>query len=127
MLDLFFDTFDVRPFVDSKGKDMNKARTPRIRPTAGVNEEDDNFVVEFLMPGMDSESLKLQVVDEELCIEASRTSTKYKQWHGKLSEKIALTEGIDCDAIEADYKNGILTVILPKKTKKQKIKEIKIN
>ena len=127
MLDLFFDTFEMRPFGTFKKKTTSETKTPRIRPAAGVQEEDDSFVVEFLMPGVDSESLKVQVVDQELCIEGRRTGTKYKQWHGNVFEKIALTDDIDYDTVGANYNDGILTVTLPKKTKRQKVKEIKIN
>jgi HSP20 family protein len=117
-LDVFFGA------IDRREKDANKGA--RIRPVAGVKEKDDAFVAEFLMPGLDEGSLKVKVVDEELCIEGERTNTIHQQWHGKVTEKISLTPEIDTESIAANYRNGILTVTMPKVNKKQRVKEISI-
>jgi HSP20 family molecular chaperone IbpA len=75
---------------------------------------------------LDEGSLKVKVVDEELCIEGERTNTIHQQWHGKVTEKISLTPEIDTESIAANYRNGILTVTMPKVNKKQRVKEISI-
>jgi len=119
-MDLFFDTRSV-----ATKKNVEKDCV-KLRPATYIEDRENAFVAELLMPGLDSGSLKVKVVDEELHIEGERTSTLRKQWHGKLSEKIALTQDIDVDAIEANYKDGLLSVTMPKKTKAKKVKEITI-
>jgi len=126
-LDVFFDVFDARPFGRSKTASKEvEGVLPKLRPVAHVAEEGDNFVAEFLMPGVNSSSLKVKVVDDELCIEGERTGTKRKQWHGKIAERLALTPEVDSENIEANYRDGVLSVVLPKKIKRAKVKEITI-
>jgi HSP20 family protein len=88
--------------------------------------DDDNITLELPLPGLDTESLNLQFDKNILTINAERSSTLNKQLHGKIKEQFKVTTDVDTDNIDANYKNGMLTVTLPKKHKSN-LKQIPIS
>ena len=99
--------------------------TDTLRPSAfrvDVQEEGEQYKLEAEMPGVSKEEIQLSVENECLTISADVNHTKKEQresylyserYSGHMARSFNM-EGIDTDAIEASYENGLLTVILPK-------------
>ena len=92
-------------------------------PALDVWETEDALVYAFDLPGIDESKLAIEVEDSMLTVSATRERTqqtsddrfhRYERRYGSFSRAIGLPQGIDEDAIEADYSAGVLTVTVPK-------------
>ena len=92
-------------------------------PALDVYEEKDNYVVKVELPGVNKEDVKLSLEQGTLTITGERKSeTKQEgtevhyteRFHGRFQRVIDLPESVAADKVTAQYKDGILTVTLPK-------------
>jgi len=99
-------------------------RAARMYPLINLSEDADHVYVEALAPGIDPKTLKVTVVRDQLTIsgEKKRTNEEIKPeaWHrneraaGSFLRTISLPMDVDEGKINAEYKNGLLTVTMPK-------------
>lgn len=92
---------------------------------------DDVFTLVVDLPGVDASSIDVDVDGNQLTIRAERTapSVEGATWlsrersSGSIVRKLTLGDGIDREAIAADYANGVLTVTIPvsEKAKPRKV------
>jgi HSP20 family protein len=107
-------------------------------PSINVIEDENKITIKAELPGVEPKDVNLTIENDTLIIEGERKEegqSEKEQFkliesaYGHFKSVIALPESIDASKIEANYKNGVLTIILPKKEgakrTKQKI-EIKI-
>ena len=108
--------------------------TISIRPTVDIVEEDDRILLKADMPGLEKSDIKVTVEDGTLAIRGSRTEkreekkesyTRSERFMGTFSRSFTLPTWADGSAVKADYKNGVLTVVIPK-TEAAKPREIEI-
>ncbi len=85
-----------------------------------IHDADDHYELEAELPGVQEDQINLTVENDTLIVSADMHSehNDEKAYYserrvGHVSRSFSL-EGIDQDHITADYKNGILTVNLPK-------------
>jgi HSP20 family protein len=79
------------------------------------------FVVHFDLPGVDRDSIELSVEKDVLTVNAQRTIARNEgeDWlvaerpQGSFSRQLFLGQGLDTDAIQAHYDQGVLTVTVP--------------
>lgn len=82
---------------------------------------EDTFVLSIDLPGVDGGSIDVDVDGGVLTVRAQRTAVAVEgaTWlsrersTGSFVRKLRLGDGIDTEAISADYANGVLTVTLP--------------
>lgn len=91
------------------------------RPPTDVYETEDTVIVRMEIAGMRDEDLEVTVQDGLLLISGSRSdSPERKAYHqmeipyGKFSVGIELTVRVDTETATAEYKDGFLTIRLPK-------------
>lgn len=91
------------------------------RPPTDVYETDENVIVKMEIAGMRDEDLEVVVQDDLLLISGSRSdSSERKAYHqmeipfGKFSVSIDLPVRVNTDDAIAEYKDGFLTIQLPK-------------
>lgn len=98
-------------------------RNPFLSPATDVHEEDDAFVVKTEIPGMKAEDVKIAVEGDHLVIsgekrrEIEKNDATYhhsERSYGSFERRLTLTKRVDRDKIEASYKDGVLTVRVPK-------------
>jgi len=92
---------------------------------------DEQFVVQFDLPGVDPASIDLDVERNVLTVKAERTPTYgddvelqvAERPRGVFSRQLFLGDTLDVDCIEAHYDAGVLTLRLPiaEKAKPRKI------
>jgi HSP20 family protein len=90
----------------------------------------DSFVVEFDLPGVDQESLDLDIERNVLTVRASRPQlpseremVSAERPRGVFSRQLFLGETLDTDRIEASYSGGVLRLTIPiaEKAKPRKV------
>jgi len=100
-----------------------------------ISEDDKAFYIDAELPGLTKEQISLIIEDDMLTIKAERkqeTDETKKDYHrvermsGSFSRSFNLGEVIDQNTIQADFENGILSIILPKAAPVKKTKEIVI-
>ena len=111
----------LRPFSRSSFLPGWRARS---YPLFNVSEDTDAVYVEALAPGLDPETLNLSVHQDKLSISGEKLglpdNIKSECFHrseravGKFARTIELPVGIDPEKVNAEYKNGMLLVTLPK-------------
>jgi HSP20 family protein len=82
--------------------------------------EDDQVFVEFDLPGVDTESLDLDVERNVLTVRAERPTLKQgrevvsaERPRGVFSRQLFLGDTLDSDRIEASYRDGVLRLTIP--------------
>ena len=104
-------------------------------PKVDILEDEKNYYVEVAAPGMSAEDFDIEYSNGILTISGERKfekEEKGKTYHrvetqyGKFSRSFTLPEDVLADKIEAEYKDGILRIVIPKDIKKIESKKIKI-
>jgi HSP20 family protein len=92
-------------------------------PAVNVYEEKDNVVVEAELPGMKKDEIQIHMSGDILNItgqrrekhqEQGRGAYRSERYFGRFHRVISLPVSVKLDAIEAHYRDGILTVTCPK-------------
>jgi HSP20 family protein len=106
-------------------------------PAVDVAEKEKEYQITAELPGLDESNVQVTLVDDVLTITGEKQEEKEekdKNYHlserryGSFQRSFQLPPGIDQGKIEANFRNGVLTVLLPKapdaqtKTKKIAIK-----
>ncbi|MGA2786579.1 MAG: Hsp20/alpha crystallin family protein [Verrucomicrobiota bacterium] len=115
------------------------ARTSQLlsgwTPALDVHEDKDNFVVQAELPGIKREEIDVSLHDGALSISGERkTEKKFEEaevyrterFFGKFQRTVALPAPVAADKVKAQYKDGVLTITLPK-TEAAKPKQIDVN
>jgi HSP20 family protein len=104
----------------------NREQTLRIN----VREEDEAYVLSALVPGISSEDLKIQVLEDVVRIDGEykldESDFLVREFPtGSFTRTLRLPAPIDAEHVEADVTNGVLTLRLPK-AESARPKQIKI-
>jgi len=105
-------------------------------PALDVSEEKDGFTVKADLPGIKKEDVHLSFENGLLTIEGERkeeAEEKEKNYHrvertyGRFVRSLNLGTGVDGNQIQANYKDGVLEIIVPKSERaKPKAIDIKV-
>lgn len=95
----------------------------RTYPLMNIRDEGESFKVEALAPGVDPSTLNITANRDSLTISGEKPAPagiRPEQYHrtersaGKFSRSFSLPSPIEVNRIEAEYKNGLLRVHVPK-------------
>ena len=103
-------------------------------PALDLYQNNDNIVAVVELPGMRKEDIEISLQDGTLTISGERkvegglenSATRTERLTGKFRRTITLPTRVDASKVTASYKDGILTVTLPK-AEEAKPKQIQIN
>lgn len=119
LFDDVFRSFDARltPFGSSFGAPW---------PSVEVSETDQAIKVTAEIPGIDEKEIEVLLDDGVLTLKGEkRSETEDKEKHfserlyGSFERRIGLAAEVEADKVDASFKNGVLTVTLPKSAKAQ--------
>jgi HSP20 family protein len=100
-----------------------QAESRRWVPAMDLVEADDHFVLKADLPGLSEEDVSIEVEDGSLVIKGERKSeheSRERGWYrierssGSFSRTLTLPDGVDAEAISAEFDRGVLTVQIPK-------------
>ena len=103
-------------------------------PAVDIQESGTEYLIKVELPEMKKEDVKVEVLDGVLTIEGERTQEKEepgKKFHkversyGKFVRQFALPTEVEAAKVQAEYKDGVLNVHLPK-TSETKPKTIQV-
>ena len=89
-----------------------------------VERTEKNVTIEAELPGIDRKDVKVEVKDNLLTISGERKREKktentenccVERYYGKFERSFNLGDTVNADKVTAEYKNGVLTLNLPKK------------
>lgn len=97
-------------------------------PAFEVRENKDAYVFTADVPGMKPEDIEVSLTGNRLSISGKRESQKehkedtyytYERSYGSFSRAFTLPEGIDTEHLKSELKDGVLTLVVPKKPEAQ--------
>jgi HSP20 family protein len=120
---------DLFPVFDGRSTSM---------PAVNIKEDEKNFTLELAVPGMDKKDLKIDIDENLLTVasesknekEESKDGYRRKEFsYSSFCRSFEIPENVNREKIEASYKDGILSIALPKMMEeKNKIsRQIKIS
>jgi HSP20 family protein len=93
-----------------------------VFPPMNITQDADNFYVRAELPGMKMDDLELTALRNRISVSGKREiPVEEASYHrreregGTFSRSVTLPSEIAGERVEADYKDGILTVVLPKR------------
>lgn len=127
-MDRMFDSFFgdngswsfLRPAAGRNG--MGALLTPQL----DIAERKDTYSISVELPGVDPEDMELSADDESLTIRAEKQfqktegddDTRYHRMersHGRFERMLALPADADSENINAEFKNGVLEITIPRR------------
>jgi len=105
-------------------------------PKTNIMEDENVYKLEFVAPGMKKADFKVNLENNQLTVSAELETeensenlkfTRKEFVARSFKRKFSVPNTVESEKIKADYKNGILTVTLPKKEEVKMVKEIKIS
>jgi HSP20 family protein len=110
-------------FFDTPSQPANGTSLRRWVPAMDLVETDDHFVLRADLPGLTEEDVSIELEDNVLTISGERKAEhedrqegfyRVERAFGSFGRSLTLPEGIDADAVEASFDNGVLEVRIPK-------------
>jgi HSP20 family protein len=108
------------------------------KPAVNIKEDEKSFILDLAVPGIDKKELKIDINEDLLTIssetknESEENTDGYKRKefsYSSFCRSFQIPENVSKDKIEANYRDGILSVALPKiEEDKRKIsRQVKIS
>lgn len=150
LFDNFFSGFALGPFGEFRNHSMQTEPFRRFEDAfsglgaslgknnikSDVRETDDTYFIEAELPGFEEGDIDVSVADNLLTISGERKTERKEdqddyhlteRHYGAVKRKFPIPEVVDLGKAEAKFKNGVLSIALPKKALfKPKAKKIPI-
>jgi len=130
-MDRVFEDFGFEPRLHfprlfGRGREFLRRATRTIpaewSPNVEVFEKGGQFVVRAELPGMTKDEVKVEITENVLTMQGERKQEKKEERegycysecsYGSFYRAIPLPEGVDASKATADFKQGVLEVIMP--------------
>ncbi len=106
-------------------------------PALDAHEDKDKYTVTLEVPGLKKDDIHVSVHDGVLTVSGERKNEKSvkegtvhrtERFYGKFSRSVSLPAAVSSDKVNAVYKDGVLTVEIPKAEEaKPKTVEVKVS
>lgn len=115
-------------------RDESSLLAPNWKPAVDIVEEDNAYVAKVELPGVSKEDVKISMQDNVLTIRGEKKAEKkaregnmhrIERYSGSFQRSFSLPNSVKNDRIEAEFKDGILTITMPK-AEEAKAKEIEV-
>lgn len=122
---LFTDPFFAEPFGRFEQMDrwFGDFSPRRFAPSLEVSDEGKALKITAELPGMSKDDVKLQLDDGTLTISGEKKHQEENQqeevyrterYYGSFQRTVPLPDELDQEHAEAEFKNGVLTIVIPK-------------
>jgi len=126
-LDKAFDRLFAESFVRSYRSGSNgSSSVVMARLPIDMYETDEQVILKALLPGVNPDDVEITINNDELVIKAELSSDasldeakdwswyRHELYHGPVGRRITLPTMVEADKAEATFRNGELTLALPK-------------
>lgn len=116
---------------------FNKRQATKFSKVAvNIIERDEDYLVEMAVPGINKENIHIELDGNKLSIRGESSESKevneenytHREFsYGEFTRSFTLPKDVDVQNIEADYKDGVLKITVPKpEVKKKVVKKIEV-
>ncbi|HHD82001.1 MAG TPA: Hsp20/alpha crystallin family protein [Campylobacterales bacterium] len=123
-MDKVFERFNKEMFKDMK-IDMHFPKGFSSSPSTDLVDKGEAYELTMDLAGMDEKSIKIEIEGNYLNVVAKSEKRKEKKENDKVIHEerqvgmvqrgMTLPKDADADAYKSEYKNGVLTILIPKK------------
>ncbi|MFN7996716.1 MAG: Hsp20/alpha crystallin family protein [Bryobacteraceae bacterium] len=127
---------NLRLFEDAFTRLLSEPRTGRPwSPAVDIYETADELVMKADIPEVDLKDIDVRVENQTLTLSGERKFDRdqndrgyhrIERSYGQFTRSFSVPSSVDTEAVSAEYKNGVLTVKLPKKAA-AKPRQVKID
>lgn len=106
------------------------------KPATNIVEYDNNYELNLAIPGLEKEDIKINLEDNVLTVSSEKENkneeekvnySRMEYAYHNFSRSFTIPKTVNAEKINADYKNGVLNIILPKIEEAKLKKIIKIS
>jgi HSP20 family protein len=128
-MDRLFDTFLGRGFFGRPAPSGSAEPAVALSPNIDIRENDKEIIVEAELPGIDEKDIQVILRDGVLSLKSEKKSERDEKkdtYHmiersfGSFKRSFELPDTTDQDQIKADFNNGVLRVVIPKRAEAAK-------
>lgn len=111
-------------FLNPEDSDASSVVTSQWVPRVDIKEETDRFVIFADLPGVDPESIEVQMDKGILSIKGQRNTgagqegerySRIERAHGVFYRRFALPDSANPEGVSATGKHGVLEIAIPKR------------
>ena len=94
-------------------------------PSVDIEEDDDKYMIKADLPGVDKKDIDVKLENGVLSIRGEKLVEKEtgkdtrqhrrERFHGTFARSFTLPEAVKADEVDANYRDGVLTLHIPKK------------
>ncbi|MCB1145724.1 MAG: Hsp20/alpha crystallin family protein [Leptospiraceae bacterium] len=104
-------------------------------PSVDITENEKEIRIKAELPGMESKDVEVKHQGNKLIIEGEKKTESesdkdevhlWESAYGRFKRVIAVPEEVDLSKIDATFKNGVLSIVLPKKAEATAAKKIEV-
>jgi HSP20 family protein len=125
LLDSFFESWGM-PSLARMGRAGERGLLPSgfLRPSVDISENKKGYTIRVEIPGVEKDDVKLTIEDDTLLISGEKRQEKedndggyhcVERSYGSFQRVISLPADADQEKLEAKFRNGVLTLTLPRK------------
>jgi HSP20 family protein len=107
-----------------------------LKPTLDLAATENEYTISVELPGVECGEVKLELVDDSLKIEGEKRQEKeqkekdfyrMERSYGSFQRVLSLPDDADQNQIEAVFKNGVMTITVPRKSiPESEVKQIEV-
>ncbi len=119
-----FENFHKQFFTDIKMPTIKDKELSKVLKT-DLNDKGDHYEIKADLPGVDENVIKVTIKDNLLSIDAKTEKREEKEDNGKIIRQerfvgayhrsMTIPSDANANKMKTDYKNGVLTITIPKK------------
>jgi HSP20 family protein len=135
LFDDFFNGLGLSPFRSRSGM-LEGISGTLLKPRLDLGSTDKEYTVSVEIPGVSEKDINLELVHDTLIIRGDKKQEKeeknknfyrLERSYGSFQRTLSLPEDANRDNINADFKNGVLKIVIPKtKLPESRVKQIEI-
>jgi HSP20 family protein len=119
---------ELNELFERRFEGEQETEEPRWRPQMDIYEDGERFVLSAELPGIEPGQVEINVENDLLTLSGERTLEhedqresyhRIERTYGKFARSFTLPKSVDAEKIAAQFKNGVLTVTIPKKAEVQ--------
>ncbi len=119
----FFRDWPLRSFPSLLGSPLS-GEWGLLRPTLDLSATEKSYTATIEIPGVDPKDVKVELRQNNLFITGEKKQEQehkerdhyhLERSYGMFRRVLTLPEDVNCDGISATYKNGVMTITLPRK------------
>jgi len=134
LFDNAFRGFGIAPFRSEIFSPLTASGL--LKPQIDISATDNEYSIAVEVPGVDEKDVKVEVADNTMTIKGEKKQEKeeknknyycVERSYGSFQRVLSLPEDASQEDIKATFKNGVLTIKMPRKSlPKSKVKQIEV-